>query len=93
MGQVSSSFDWSGFTCQKKKIGGGKLRLGPFTDDDLKSRNPVEIKSGDLVDLNTMDPVPGGLFDQSIVGNNKWGRIPIPFSVPNPAFESSTVIY
>lgn len=72
-----------------RKIGGGKLRLGPFTDDDLKSRNPVEIKSGDLVDLNTMDPVPGGLFDQSIVGNNKWGRIPIPFSVPNPAFESS----
>jgi DNA-directed RNA polymerase subunit beta len=72
-----------------RKINGGKLRLGPFTDDELNKRNPMEIKSGDLVDMNTMDPIPGGLFDQSIVGNNRWGKISIPFSVPNPAFESS----
>jgi hypothetical protein len=70
-----------------RKINGGKLRLGPFTDDDLDKHGAVDIKSGDLVDMNTMDPVQGGLFDQAVVGNNKWGKISLPFKVPNPAFE------
>lgn len=77
----------TGAGLQARKIDGGKLRLGPFTDDDLDKRGAVEIKSGDLVDLNTMDPVAGGLFDQAVVGNNKWGKISLPFKVPNPAFE------
>jgi DNA-directed RNA polymerase subunit beta len=72
-----------------RKIDGGKLRLGPFTDDDLNRRNPMEIQSGDLVDLNTMEPIAGGLFDQAIVGNNRWGKISLPFAVPNPAFETA----
>jgi len=65
----------------------GKLRLGPFTDDELDKHQPIEIKSGELVDLHTLDPIPGGLFDQTLVGSNKWGKIPLPFKVPNPAFE------
>jgi len=77
----------TGAGLQARKIDGGKLRLGPFTDDDLDKRGAVDINSGDLVDLNTMDPVPGGLFDQAVVGNNKWGKIALPFKVPNPAFE------
>jgi len=77
----------TGAGLQARKVDGGKLRLGPFTDDDLDKRGAVDIKSGDLVDMNTMDPVPGGLFDQSVVGNNKWGKISLPFKVPNPAFE------
>jgi hypothetical protein len=77
----------TGAGLQARKIDGGKLRLGPFTDDDLDRRGAVDINSGDLVDLNTMDPVPGGLFDQAVVGNNKWGKIALPFKVPNPAFE------
>lgn len=77
----------TGAGLQARKIDGGKLRLGPFTDDDLDKRGAVEIKSGDLVDLNTMDPIAGGLFDQAVVGNNKWGKISLPFKVPNPAFE------
>lgn len=77
----------TGAGLQARKVDGGKLRLGPFTDDDLDKRGAVDINSGDLVDMNTMDPVPGGLFDQSIVGNNKWGKISLPFKVPNPAFE------
>lgn len=77
----------TGAGLQARKIDGGKLRLGPFTDDDLDRRDAVDIKSGDLVDLNTMDPVPGGLFDQAVVGNNKWGKVSLPFKVPNPAFE------
>ena len=72
-----------------RKISDGRMRLGPFTDDDLESRKPMEIQSGELVDLNTMEPVKGGLFDQAIVGNNRWGKISLPFAVPNPAFEDS----
>jgi DNA-directed RNA polymerase subunit beta len=70
-----------------RKIEGGRLRLGPFTDDDLETKSPIEVKSGDLVDLNSLEPIAGGLFDQTIVGSNKWGKIPLPFKVPNPAFE------
>lgn len=70
-----------------RKIGDGKLRLGPFTDDDLDALKPIEVKSGESVNLSTLDPIPGGLFDQAIVGNNKWGRIKLPRPVPNPAFE------
>jgi DNA-directed RNA polymerase subunit beta len=72
-----------------RDIGEGKLRLGPFTDDDLEKRKPMEIENGELVDINTLEPKAGGLFDQALVGNNKWGKISLPFAVPNPAFESS----
>jgi DNA-directed RNA polymerase subunit beta len=72
-----------------RKVGGGKMRLGPFTDDDLESRQPLEVRSGELVDMNNMEPIKGGLFDQAIVGSNRWGKISLPFSVPNPAFEDS----
>lgn len=70
-----------------RKIPGGKLRLGPFTDEELERRQAVDIKSGDTVDLNTLDATPGGLFDKALVGSNKWGKISLPFKVPNPAFE------
>lgn len=70
-------------------LGGGKLRLGPFTDKELDTRRAVEIKKGDLVDLNSLEPVKGGLFDPAIVGNNAWGKIALPFRVVNPAFEEA----
>ena len=70
-----------------RKIDGGRMRLGPFTDDELESKRPIEIQSGELVDLNSLEPISGGLFDQVVVGSNKWGKIPLPFKVPNPAFE------
>ena len=60
-----------------------------MTDDILEGMKPFEVKSGDMVDINSLEPVAGGLFDQAIVGNNKWGKIKLPFSMPNPAFESS----
>jgi DNA-directed RNA polymerase subunit beta len=72
-----------------RNIEGGRQRLGPFTDSELEARQPFEIKHGELVDINTLDPVRGGLFDQAVVGNNKWGKISLPFHVPNPAFEGA----
>ncbi len=67
----------------------GKLRLGPFTDASLMEEKPVEIKNGEIVDLGTLEPVAGGLFDPALVGANKWGMISLPHAVPNPAFEDS----
>lgn len=77
----------TGAGLQARKLPKGELRLGPFTDDDLDKHGASEVKSGELVDLNTMEPAEGGLFDQVLVGSNKWGKIPLPFKVPNPAFE------
>lgn len=72
-----------------RDIGEGKLRLGPFTDDDLEQRKPMSVQTGELVDIHTLEPIPGGLFDQALVGNNKWGKIELPFQIPNPAFEGA----
>lgn len=65
----------------------GKLRLGPFTDADLDAKKPVEVENGELVDLNTLDQVKGGLFDPVMTAANRWGRIRLPHRLPNPAFE------
>lgn len=70
-----------------RKLPGGVLRLGPMTDRDLDERQPVDIGNGDMVDLSTLEPVKGGLFDSSLVGANKWGRITLPHALPNPAME------
>lgn len=73
-----------------KEIADGRLRLGPMTDKVLDSYNPVEIKNGEVVNLNTLEPVAGGLFDPALVGGQRtWGKVTLPFSVPNPAFEES----
>jgi hypothetical protein len=73
----------------RTKQHGGKLRLGPFTDRDLDERKPVDIDNGELVDLNTLEPHKGGLFDPSMVAGQKWGRVRMPMPMPNPAFEET----
>ena len=72
-----------------RKIDNQRLRLGPFTDKDLDDRKATEIQHPELVNLATLEPVKGGLFDPAIVGNNAWGKITLPFAIPNVAFESS----
>lgn len=76
----------SGMTA--RTIGGGKQRLGPMTDHELESRKPIEVKNGKMVDMGTMEPEHGGLFDSALVGSDKWGKITLPHHVPNPAFEN-----
>lgn len=70
-----------------RDLGKGTLRLSPFTDKDLASLNPVELKNAKSVNIGTLEPEPGGLFDSSIVAGNKWGKITLPTVMPNPAFE------
>jgi DNA-directed RNA polymerase subunit beta len=79
----------NGAGLRAQDLGAGKHRLGPFTDKELDSRRAVEIKHGGLVDLNSLEPVKGGLFDPAIVGNNAWGKINLPFRTVNPAFEEA----
>ena len=48
----------------------------------------ASVRNGKMVDLGTMEPEHGGLFDHTLVGSDKWGVIKLPHHVPNPAFEN-----
>jgi hypothetical protein len=73
---------------QARKVGNtGKMRLGPMTDKSLEEMDPHDLENGELVELSTLEAIKGGLFDNSLVASNKYGRIKLPFAVPNPAFE------
>lgn len=71
-----------------KDLGKGTLRLQPFTDRDLESRRPIEVKNGKMVDQVTLEAAPGGLFSEELVSGNRWGKITLPQALPNPAFET-----
>lgn len=67
----------------------GKDRLQFFTDKDLDQHRPLEVKTGDIVDLGTMEPVKNGLFDPALTGGASWGKITLPHPIPNPAAETA----
>lgn len=71
-----------------RKLPEGVERLSFWTDKDLDKVESMEVKSGELVDSNTLEAVPGGLFDDALTGNNRWGHVKLPFRVPNPAAET-----
>lgn len=75
-----------------KDVGGGNLRLGPFTDAALDKMNPAELKTGGMVNPNTLEPDPGGLFDPALVGAGRWARIRLSEPMPNPAFEKQIAL-
>lgn len=77
----------SGSGFHAKDLGEGRIQLGAYTDKELMKNHPIEIQKGKIVDTKDMKPVKGGLFDDRITGRNSWGYIPLPFPVPNPAFE------
>ena len=71
-----------------RDLGKGKLRLTPLTDKDLEARGAVEIGNGRLIDMRTMEPVVGGLFDPAMTRKQEWGQISLPVPMINPAYES-----
>jgi DNA-directed RNA polymerase subunit beta len=77
----------NGIGVNARDLGHGKLRLTPLTEKDLDARKSVEIANDGIVDLRTMEPKVGGLFDPQLVRDNKWGHITLPFPVINPAYE------
>ncbi len=70
-----------------KSLPDGVERLQFWTDRDLDRVHPKDVKTGDLVDIGTMEPIKGGLFDDALTGTSSWGQINLPFAVPNPAAE------
>lgn len=72
-----------------RDLGHGRLRLAPMTDSRLREYDSLPIKNGGIVDLQTMEPVPGGLFDPRLVRDAKWGHIDLPFKVVNPSYEET----
>jgi DNA-directed RNA polymerase subunit beta len=79
----------SGAGMATREVGKGRYRLAPFTDKDLDKEDPVDVDTGDLVNISTMDTIKGGLFDPRIVTGDKWGRIRLPRPIINPAMEDS----
>lgn len=79
----------TGAGLRSKELPGGVMRLGPLTEKDIDDFNPVEIRNGGMIDLNTLEPDKGGLFDPSLVGNSAWGQITLPFRIVNPAMEDA----
>ena len=79
----------SGAGMATREVGKGRYRLAPFTDKDLDKEDPIDVDTGDLVNINTMDTIKGGLFDPRIVTGDKWGRIRLPRPIINPAMEDS----
>lgn len=72
-----------------RDLGGGKIRLAPFIDKDLDEKDPIDIDNGELVDLRTLSPISGGLFDPRLLNGERWGRIKLPRPVINPAMEDA----
>ena len=89
-----SPFVWDKFNIllrgagyQTKNLGQGRMRLQFWTDKDLDREQPIEVRTGDLVDIGNMQAVKGGLFDDALTGSGSWGYIQLPHPVPNPAAE------
>lgn len=79
----------SGAGMSTREVGKGRYRLAPFTDKDLDNEDPIDVDTGDLVNISNMDTIKGGLFDPRIVTGDKWGRIRLPRPIINPAMEDS----
>ncbi len=79
----------AGAGIKARQLGKGRYRLAPMTDKDLEDERPVEIRSGEMVDLKSLEPLEGGLFDPSIMGTNSWGKITLDEPTINPAFEDT----
>lgn len=72
-----------------KDLGHGRRRLTPLTDKELGLKNSQEIANDGILDLGTLEPKAGGLFDPRMVREQRWGHITLPFPVVNPAYEDS----
>ena len=67
----------------------GVLQASPFTDKQFEALNPKELENPYIVDLKTMKPVEGGLFDPANALTGRWGKITLNEPYPNPGFEDA----
>jgi len=75
---------------------GHKLKILPLTDKEVydpkdphRSLSNGKLIGVDIVKNDTLDPIPGGLFDPGITGGKdgtEWSHIELPEAVLNPIF-------
>lgn len=68
---------------------GTRTGLAPMLDADVNELAKHEIKNTGTFNFETMQPVPGGLFDLAATGGNegnKFSKIRLPVKVPHPLF-------
>ena len=96
--KVGEPFVWHKFRAilagagmNTKESGKGRYRLAPFTDKDLDDVDPIDVENGELVNLRdqAMTPVKGGLFDERLLNEERWGRVRLPRPIINPAMEDT----
>lgn len=93
----NNSFAWDKFRAMLTGAGfhtnldekTGNMRIGPVTDRILDQLKSKEIGSAETLDIKTLHPIKGGLFDDTLSFTNSWGHISLDHPVPNPAFEDS----
>jgi DNA-directed RNA polymerase beta subunit len=69
---------------------GDRIHLMALTDKDVEKMSSGAITSRDTVRGDTMEEIPGGLFDRHITGGHngdRWGHIALAEPLPNPVFE------
>lgn len=69
-----------------------KIHVMAMTDKDVDNMaGDNELTSGDAINLKTMEPVKGGLFDVSLTGGrdstSRWSKITLAEPLPNPTME------
>jgi DNA-directed RNA polymerase beta' subunit len=77
-----------GINMQKK---GDILSVMPMTNSDMDKLVGKRFLNGSAtVDAKTMEPIKGGLFDQTITGGlqgNRWSAVKLSEPIPNPVME------
>ena len=71
---------------------GNYTHIMAMTDKDIDKMSRGEIKKSDTLDYNSMDPIPGGLFDLGKTGGHRgtgWSHFELKEPMPNPVMEES----
>lgn len=69
---------------------GNNFHIFALRDQDVDKMSSGEIKSSATVDPATLEPIPGGLFDEDVTGGHngdQWGHVTLPEPLPNPVME------
>jgi DNA-directed RNA polymerase beta' subunit len=72
------------------KKDGHRLQLFALTDRDIGKLSAGAITLPDSVKGDTLDEIPGGLFDRALTGGhggNRWSHIDLAEPIPNPVME------
>lgn len=72
------------------KKDGNRLNILALTDKDIAKMSSGAIKFDQTVENDTLQEIPGGLFDRTLTGGhggNRWSHIPLQEPMPNPIME------